>query len=77
MDQCNQCQDLNRALELAAATYWNAYHRYNGLPDDHAERPRAALMTQEAKRRLNEATQALEEHVRVAHPSQASDSPVV
>ena len=77
MDQCNQCQDLNRDLELAAATYWNAYHRYNGLPDGHAERPRAALMTQEAKRRLNDATQAHEEHVRVAHPSPSSDSSVV
>jgi hypothetical protein len=64
-------------LELAAATYWNAYYRYNGLPDGHAERPRAARMTQEAKRRLNDATQAHEEHVRVAHPSPSSNSSVV
>jgi hypothetical protein len=77
MVQCNQCQELDRDLELAAAVYWDAYHRYNGLPDGHVERAWAALVTQEAKRRLDSAKQAHEEHVRVAHFSPASDSSVV
>lgn len=74
MDKCKRCQDLDQELEQAAATYWNAYHRYNGLSDRDPDKARAAQVVEAAKRRLDESRQDHELHLRTDHTSQSGDS---
>jgi hypothetical protein len=74
MHQCKRCQDLDQELEQAAATYWNAYHRYNVLSDRDPDKARAAQVVEAAKRRLDESRQDHELHLRTDHSSQSGDS---
>jgi hypothetical protein len=68
MDGCQQCKELEDALEHLAAKYWAASGRNQQLVSTDPEKREAQVLELTAKDAVDEGWKLFEDHKQSAHP---------